>query len=196
LISVSRLEEKKGISYALQAVSRLVASGRKVAYTVVGEGAQRPKLERMIAELGIGRHVKLLGWRTHDDLTHILREAHLLVAPSVTASNGDEEGIPNSIKEAMAIGLPVVSTLHGGIPELVEDGVSGFLVPEHNVDLLAERLGWLHEHSERWPEIGRAGRTKIEREYDIEKLNNELAELYAAINEPRRGPKLSERQGQ
>jgi colanic acid/amylovoran biosynthesis glycosyltransferase len=179
LISVSRLVDKKGISYAVRAVSRLIASGRKISYSIVGDGKERPALERLVAELGIGGQVKLLGWRTHDELTFLLREAHLLVAPSVTASNGDQEGIPNSVKEAMAMGLPVLSTFHGGIPELVEDGESGFLVPERDVEALSDRLAHLHDHPEIWTKMGEAGRAKIEKEFDINRLNDELVDLYA-----------------
>lgn len=180
IVSVARLVEKKGISYALRAVARLIASGRKVAYSIVGDGELRPALESMIAELGVGQHVNLLGWKTHDGLIRLMDAAHILVAPSITAANGDQEGIPNSVKEAMAMGLPVVSTLHGGIPELVDEGFSGFLVPEADVETLTDRLAHLHDHPELWPAMGSAGRSKIEREFDINKLNDDLVELYSA----------------
>jgi colanic acid/amylovoran biosynthesis glycosyltransferase len=83
--------------------------------------------------------------------------------------------------EALAQGLPVLSTLHSGIPEVVQDGESGFLVPERDVDALAEKLGYLMEHPERWPEMGRAGREHIERYYDIRKLNGQLVQLYQRL---------------
>ena len=79
------------------------------------------------------------------------------------------------------MGLPVLSTLHSGIPELVEDGVSGFLVPERNAKVLADRLGVFTDHPERWPAMGRAGRNKIEADYDIRKLNNQLLECYREL---------------
>jgi colanic acid/amylovoran biosynthesis glycosyltransferase len=101
-----------------------------------------------------------------------------MVAPSITAENGDQEGIPNVLKEAMALGLPVISTLHGGIPELVEDGVSGFLVKERDVDSLAERLAYLVDHPETWSKMGSEGRACIEKDYDMNKLNDHLVDLY------------------
>ena len=81
----------------------------------------------------------------------------------------------------MALGLPVVSTLHVGIPELVEDGVSGFLVPERDVSSLADKVRWLAEHSEHWPDLGRAGRRKVVQDYDLTKLNDELAAIYRQL---------------
>ena len=85
--------------------------------------------------------------------------------------------------EALAQGLPVLSTYHSGIPEVVEDGKSGFLVPEKDSDALAERLAYLVEHPEIWPKMGKAGRTYVERHYDIEKLNERLVLLYERLLE-------------
>jgi len=103
------------------------------------------------------------------------------VAPSVTAADGNQDAPVNVLKEAMAMGLPVVSTLHGGIPELVEDSVSGFLVPERDADALAEKLGLLIEHSDRWTAMGKAGRTFVEAHYNMNMLNDELVELYQRL---------------
>jgi colanic acid/amylovoran biosynthesis glycosyltransferase len=118
------------------------------------------------------------GSKRHEEVIQVLTQTHILIAPSVTAADGDEEGIPNTLKEAMAMGLPVISTVHAGIPELVEDGVSGFLVPERDVEALADRLERLVDHSETWAAMGRAGRRQIEAEFDIERLNDELLVLY------------------
>jgi colanic acid/amylovoran biosynthesis glycosyltransferase len=103
------------------------------------------------------------------------------LAPSVTAGDGDEEGIPNVIKEAMAVGLPVVSTVHAGIPELVVDGESGFLVPERSVEDLAERIMYLCDHPEIWPSLSHAARRKVETGFDIDGLSLKLVGLYAAL---------------
>jgi colanic acid/amylovoran biosynthesis glycosyltransferase len=106
------------------------------------------------------------------------------VAASVTAADGDEEGIPNVLKEAMASGLPVVGTRHAGIPELIDDGVSGFLVPERNEAALADALQRLALEPGRWASMGRAGRAKIEMEYDIDRLNDRLAGLLEHLIRP------------
>lgn len=181
LLTVARLVEKKGVAYAVQAVAQLVRQERLVSYVIVGDGVLRLDLERMIEELGLSPQVRIVGWVDEEQVSRLLKESHILVAPSVTAEDGDQEGIPNVLKEAMATGLPVVSTRHSGIPELVEDGVSGFLVPERDVDALADRLAYVIDHSELWPAIGQAGRLKVEREFDVEKLNDELIELYRRL---------------
>ena len=178
IISIARLVEMKGIHYSIQAVAQLIKQGRDITYTIIGDGELRSELEQLITELEVGDHISILGWKKHEEVQRLLADAHILVAPSVTASRGETEGIPNAVKEAMAIGLPVVSTLHGGNAELIEDGVSGFLVAERNADALAERLAYLCDHPERWPEMGRAGRAHIEAEFDIETLNNRLVDLY------------------
>jgi colanic acid/amylovoran biosynthesis glycosyltransferase len=81
----------------------------------------------------------------------------------------------------MAMGLPVISTFHGGIPELVEDGVSGFLVPERDADAIAAKLSYLIKYPEAWPGMGRAGRARVEEKYDMNKLNDELVEIYQQL---------------
>ena len=81
----------------------------------------------------------------------------------------------------MALGLPVISTNHSGIPELVEDGVSGFVVPEHDVNSLIDRMAYLIDHPERWSEMGRMGRTMVKEHYDINKLNDQLSDIYQQL---------------
>ena len=181
LVTVGRLVEKKGIEYVLSAVRLLVDAGLEVEYEVAGDGPLRVALEAARERLGLQRRVRLLGWSTPAQVREALDRAHVLVAASVTASDGDEEGIPNVLKEAMASGLPVVATRHGGIPELVEDGVSGFLVAERDAAALAARLGHLAAHPEVWPTLCAVGRARIERDYDIERLNDRLVALLTEL---------------
>ncbi len=99
----------------------------------------------------------------------------------MTAQDGNQDAPVNTLKEAMAMGLPVIGTLHGGIPELVKDGVSGFLVPERDADAIANKLSYLIEHPEIWPLMGKAGRTYVESRYDINRLNDELVQIYRQV---------------
>ena len=111
----------------------------------------------------------------------LLDASDVLVAASVTAKSGDQEGIPNAVKEGMALGLPVVSTRHSGIPELVDDGSNGLLVPERDADALAAAFRTLLANPGLWATMGHSAREKVEREYDIEKLNDRLEQHYARI---------------
>ncbi len=181
VISIGRFVEKKGWQYAIDAVANALSAGRNVKYTIVGGGDLRDKVKRRIADRHIGSSVILSGWCEHDEITRLLDESHILLAPSVTADDGDQEGIPNVLKEAMAMGLPVLSTLHSGIPELVEDGVTGYLVPERDVDALTDRLMDLCDHPEQWAEMGRQARKKIDAEFDTDKINGELDALYSKV---------------
>lgn len=182
LISVARLCEKKGIAYALRAVARIRASGRRLSYTVVGDGPLRIGLQKLIEELKIGGDVKLVGWKARDEVISLMKDAHVLLAPSITSAEGDQEGIPNVLKEAMALGMPVISTRHSGIPELVEDGLTGYLVPERDVDALTDRLAFVMDNPGIWPELGHHGRKCVETRYDIQKLNDRMVEIYHQLS--------------
>ncbi len=121
----------------------------------------RGELEKLSADLGIAERVQFLGSQPHKVVKNWLARAHVFVLPSVTAQNGDVEGIPVALMEAMAAGLTVVSTRHSGIPELIEHGVGGFLSPERDVEALAANLAWIIEHPGecgrlRWPPAARS----------------------------------------
>jgi len=183
LLTVGRLTEKKGIEYAVRAVASLrhVCELESVRYDIVGDGRLRAELERLVNELGLEKTVTLHGAQPHDVVRELMQESHVFLLPSVTAADGDMEGIPVVLMEALASGLPVISTVHSGIPELIEDGVSGFLVAERDAEALAERVGYLLTHSDTWSEMGRAGRKYVEQHYDIGKLNDRLVEMYAKV---------------
>jgi colanic acid/amylovoran biosynthesis glycosyltransferase len=184
LATVGRLVEKKGIEQVLRAVRILVDRGVDVEYRVLGDGPLRERLIALAEQLGVADRVTLHGRHGQEKVRGGLEESDVLVAASVTAADGDEEGIPNVLKEAMALGLPVVGTRHAGIPELIEDGVSGFLVPERNESALADALQRLAREPGRWAAMGRAGRARIELEYDIDKLNDRLAGLLESLIRP------------
>ena len=115
---------------------------------------------------------------TQPEVARAIQRSHIFVLPSVTASDGDEEGTPTAIVEAMAAGLPVVSTRHSGIPEQVEDGVSGLLVAERDALGLANALKKLLQEPVRWSVMGSAGRRQAERAFDSRTLARDLLSLY------------------
>ena len=181
LATVGRLTEKKGIEYCIRAVAQLIEEGYQVKYDIVGDGELRSYLEQMIQTLGLSHCVHLLGKQQQTEIIELLHQTHIFVAPSVVAGNGDSDAPINTLKEAMATGLPVVSTWHGGIPELVEDGISGFLVPEKDAEAIADKLAYLIAHPELWPQMGLAGRERVLADYEIDRLNDELVELYLKV---------------
>lgn len=181
VVTTARLVEKKGIEYSIKAVANLVKTGMRIEYIVVGDGSLRENLQQLVQQLDVQDNIHLLGWKQQMEVIEILKTAHIFVLHSVTSQKGDQEGTPTVLMEAMAMGLPVVSTYHSGIPEVVEDGISGFLVPERDVEALTEKLGDLIEHPERWADMGRAGRSFIEEHYHIDKLNDRLVELYQSL---------------
>ncbi|MDF0652882.1 MAG: glycosyltransferase [Nitrospira sp.] len=181
VLTIARLIEKKGVAFAIEAVARLLSKGENVEYSIVGHGVLLEHLQQLIETRGVEQQVKLLGWKTHEEIKMLLDESHVLMAPSLTAESGDQEGIPNAIKEAMASGLPVISTFHSGIPELVTHGVSGLLVPERDAASLADALAYLISHPEICNEMGKAGRMQVEKRFDTNSLNKGLEELYLEL---------------
>ncbi|TIP38807.1 MAG: colanic acid biosynthesis glycosyltransferase WcaL [Mesorhizobium sp.] len=174
-ISVCRLTEKKGVEYALRALARLPRDDWN--YSVIGAGELLEQLKRLAAELGIAGRVDFLGPRPHAEVKQRLRDAHVFVLPSVSAHNGDLEGIPVALMEAMAAGLTVVSTYHSGIPELIEDGKTGFLAPERDVAALAAKLVWVADNPVLCEPIAIAARRKIETDFNADVLNQRFARI-------------------
>ncbi|MEM7796535.1 MAG: glycosyltransferase [Cyanobacteria bacterium P01_C01_bin.118] len=181
IATTGRLVEKKGIEYAIRAVAQVARQYPKLTYSIIGDGPLRERLQAVIHELNAQAYIHLVGWKNEAEIIQILDQCHLFIAPSVTAKDGNQDAPINVLKEAMAMGLPVISTDHGGIPELVEDGLSGHLVPERDVDSLVNKLNDLLTHPEQWPAMGQAGRAFVERHYDLHRLNDLLVQRYEAL---------------
>jgi colanic acid/amylovoran biosynthesis glycosyltransferase len=177
LVTVSRLNEKKGIHFVLYAIKSILKKHPNIQYTVLGDGNYKAKLEQLIKKLNLNKVVCLLGWKCPEEVKKNLDDAHIFVLASATSSKGHEEGIPNALMEACACGLPVISTKHAGIPELVLNGKSGFLVPEHNIEILAKKLDYLMRHSKLWPKMGIAGRKMVEQYFDRTIENKKLIDI-------------------
>ncbi len=181
IATIGRLVEKKGIEYVIRALAQLIPTYPQIRYKIVGEGPLRNHLSELIQELNLTNNVELMGWRNETEIVDILSKTQIFVAPSITAADGNQDAPINVLKEAMAIGLPVVSTYHGGIPELVEDGKSGFLVPEKDASALADKLSYLIEHPELWSSMGQAGREYVLQHYNLRQLNDDLMNVYRSL---------------
>ena len=177
LLTVGRLVEIKGHEYAIRAFAEVKQQHPAIFYDIVGDGPLRPKLEKLISELGLQNSVILHGAKDTSALRPIMDSAHIFLLASVSIE-GDQEGQGLVVQEAQACGLPVIATEHGALPEGFMRGSSGFLVVEGDSDAIVERLSFLIEHPERWPAMGRFGRKFVEEKYDIHNLNLQLNEIY------------------
>jgi colanic acid/amylovoran biosynthesis glycosyltransferase len=176
LISVARLVTIKGHEYCLRAVAE-ARSHLPLHYDVVGEGEERGKLETLTQELGLQDVVTFHGAMTGPALNSLLNAAHLFLLCSVDV-HGDQEGQGLALVEAQACGLPVIATRHGGLPESMIEGGSGWLVAERDVTALAGRIAEAVDCSNEWPAMGRRGRTWVEEHFDVRALNKRLADFY------------------
>jgi colanic acid/amylovoran biosynthesis glycosyltransferase len=139
-VQAGRLIEKKGLPVTLRAFSIFLKQHPNATLTIAGEGPLLSELQKFARELRIADRVSFTGFISQEPLREIYYRSHIFLHPSQTGRDGNQEGIPNSMLEAMATGLPVFATEHGGIPEAIENGVSGVLVPERDDEALALAL--------------------------------------------------------
>jgi glycosyltransferase involved in cell wall biosynthesis len=180
ILSVGTLHEVKGQSYLVEACRLLREARIELACKIVGDGPDRKSLSRQIASAGLAEHVTLLGRRDRTEVAELLRTADVLAASSVPTRSGKREGIPVVLMEAMASGIPVVASGISGIPELVEDGLTGLLVPPGDPEALARALSRLHDDPLLRRELGLAGREKVVEEFDVRKNAAELVRRFHA----------------
>ncbi len=166
IISVGRFVPKKGFPILIQALHRLRQEGLSFHCDIVGSGPMKDELLQQIKALGLSDSIKLVAPMPQNELLEYYRRADLFALACEVQEDGDRDGIPNVLVEAMAMGIPAVSTAISGIPELVENGVNGFLVPEKNPAALAEAIGKLLRRPELAERIGLAGRARVEEEFD------------------------------
>lgn len=172
VLHVGRLVEKKGTAVLIDAIARLADAH----LVVIGDGPERSRLQRQAA--GLNGRVRFLGNLGEEDVGRWMTRAAMLAAPSVTARDGDAEGLPTVILEAAASGVPVVATHHSGIPEAVRDGETGFLVPEHDAGALAARIGLLLESGDLRERMGLAARRMVETGFDLTRQSARLEDIY------------------
>jgi colanic acid/amylovoran biosynthesis glycosyltransferase len=139
-LQAGRLIEKKGFATSLRAFGKFQKQHPAAVLTIAGEGPMRTELENLARELGVHERVHFAGFLSQQQLRDAFYEAHLFLHPSELGADGNQEGVPNAMLEAMASGLPVFATRHGGIPEAIEDGASGILVAEGDHSALAAAL--------------------------------------------------------
>lgn len=182
IISVARLTEKKGLHVAIEACRQLKSRGVRFHYRILGIGPWERRLRTLIEQYQLEDVVEMPGFKPSHEVKAMLDDADIFLLPSVTGADGDMEGIPVALMEAMAVGIPVVSTVHSGIPELIDAGESGWLVPENDAAALADRLQSLGEfdHQALQPVVNKA-RAKVETEFNQQVINHRLASLLQTL---------------
>ena len=154
IVQACRLVPKKGLATALRAFARFAKAFPKSRFLIAGDGPLRRELEELVRQLKLQGAAVFLGFLGQTELHRLYEEAHIFMHPSELPPDSNQEGVPNSMLEAMASGLPVVATRHGGIPEAVTDGVNGLLVSERDDEGLAVSLSKMVQDPARWKAMG------------------------------------------
>ncbi len=177
-VQAGRLIEKKGLPVTIRAFEVFVRQYLNAKLMIAGEGPLLRELESLARELKIAERVSFTGFLSQKQLREIYYQSHIFLHPSQIGRDGNQEGIPNSMLEAMATGLPVFATEHGGIPEAVEHGVSGVLVPERDEFALVETLLNAVQDPELLSRIGYAGANAVRKNFDQSIQSQQLEEIY------------------
>ena len=181
LVQAGRLIEKKGLPVTLRAFAVFLRKYPNATLTIAGEGPLLGELQKLARELNIERRVSFTGFISQEQLRDIYYRSHIFVHPSQTGHDGNVEGIPNSMLEAMASGLPVFATDHGGIPEAVENGVSGVLVRERDHEAIANALLNATQDSDSLARIARNGAEVVQKNFDLQAQAQRLEEIYLQL---------------
>lgn len=176
VLAVGRLIEKKGFHFLIEALRLLSAGGRKVSARIIGSGGMQAELAEQIAASGVA--VTLAGPQPQAEVIAAMRRASVLVCPCVVGEDGNRDGMPTVLLEAMALGLPVIASPVTGIPELVRDGESGLLSPEGDAEALAGKIALMLDDPALRLRLSRAARARIEADFDIRDSARHLGRIF------------------
>jgi colanic acid/amylovoran biosynthesis glycosyltransferase len=180
-VQAGRLIEKKGLPVTLRAFAAFLAQYPNAQLTIAGEGPLLGELKKLAHELNIDGRVSFTGFISQSQLRDVYFRSHIFLHPSQTGQDGNQEGVPNSMLEAMATGLPVFATRHGGIPEAIENGVSGVLVPERDHEALARALLHGAQNPDFLSRIARSGAQVVRKEFDLNSQAQRLENVYLRL---------------
>ena len=185
---VGRLVEKKGpllLVMAFEIAKQRLGAAVNLILHVIGDGPLRPALEVYCKQNGLEDSVHIHGPKNHLEVAAMMHRVHIYVQHSVTAADGDQEGQPVALIEAAASGLPIISTEHSGIPEIVLNEKTGFLVKEMDIERMGERLAFLTSQPTAWEEMGRLGREHVETNMRIDTQASRWLHLYQKVGNQR-----------
>lgn len=177
-LQAGRLIEKKGLETSLRAFAKFRAVHPRASFTIAGEGPLREKLHSLGKELGVDEAVHFAGFLSQEELRREFYRGHIFLHPSELGRDGNQEGVPNAMLEAMASGLPVFATRHGGIPEAIEDQVSGVLVAEGDADALAAALLDWAKQPDSLGKLARRGAESVAENFEQEAQARALENFY------------------
>jgi colanic acid/amylovoran biosynthesis glycosyltransferase len=178
ILFVGSLSDRKGVEDVFYAFAQIAKQRPQLELRFVGSGPLRSKLEQLTRAWGLEHRVSFAGFVRHERLQDELSRAHIFCHPSRTIRSGDTEGIPGTIVEAMATGLPVVTTRHAGIPEMVRDGEDGFVVTERDTTAIAQALLTLVNKPDLRAYMGRKAARQVQQKADAVRLTVELEAIY------------------
>jgi colanic acid/amylovoran biosynthesis glycosyltransferase len=187
IVQACRLVPKKGLATALRAFARFIERFPKAKFLIAGDGPLLRELEELVHKLDLQQSVTFLGFLGQSELRALYEKGHIFMHPSELPPDANQEGVPNSMLEAMATGLPIVATRHGGIPEAVTDGVNGLLVPERDDEGLANSLLKMVEDPAGWKIMGASASETVAAEFAQPRQVESLESAYfEAIDQWRR----------
>jgi colanic acid/amylovoran biosynthesis glycosyltransferase len=178
IVQACRLVPKKGLPTALRAFARFAKVFPNSRFLIAGDGPLRRELEQLVQQLDLRKAVVFLGFLGQTELRDLYEKAHVFMHPSELHPDSNQEGVPNSMLEAMAGGLPVVATRHGGIPEAVTDGVNGLLVPERDEEGLAKSLFRMVQDPDSWKAMGASASQTVAKEFAQPRQTEALESAY------------------
>jgi glycosyltransferase involved in cell wall biosynthesis len=181
VVSVGRLAAKKGHDTLIKACAVLKEQGVDFVCRIVGDGDERRLLQELIDRLGLGREVELVGALPHDEALRLTAGASVAVLACRQLADGDRDGIPVSLMEAMALDVPVVSTRVSGIAELVHDGQNGLLVDQDDPGALADALAALLEDDGKRAAFARQGRLTVESDFDLKRTTARMRAILGSV---------------
>ncbi len=181
ILSVNRLAEEKGIDDAINAIEQLVKIYPNIKYTIVGDGKLRLQIEQLINRKKLQDCVKLVGWKKQEEIKELLEVSDIFILASVTPERGNQEAIPNVLKEAMLMGVPVIATYHGGTTELVVDGLTGFVVPEKCSGAILQKILHILKNKRHVARVISRAAHKTREMFDMNIVNKKLIRIFEEL---------------
>ena len=179
VVGVGRLVEKKGFDVLLRAIAHLAADVADIRCVLVGDGDERTALEALACDLAIDDRVTFTGSLSQPQVADWLRRAHVMAAPCRVGDDGNQDALPTVLLEALGAGLPAIATPIAGIPEIIEHGIEGLLVPEDDVAALTDELAGVMTDDATWMAMSAAGPAKLAAKFDRDRTISDLVDVFA-----------------